>query len=87
MEESEKLQIEEINFCLPVRVRTNKNTYIIYYDGIKNEIYTQVDVPKDLVDQLQILLKPKDSIPEIPDVPELENFEKTINEIEENNDY
>lgn len=87
MEQSEDLEILEINFCLPVRVRTNKNTYIIYYDGIKNQIYTQIDVPEDLVKKLQILLKPQETMPEIPDVPEFEKFEKTISEIERQNDY
>lgn len=58
--DNEKIIIEDIHFCMPVRLQTNKGVFMLFYDGMRNELFSTPELPSDLREKMLNFLKPQE---------------------------
>lgn len=58
--DSEKILIEDIHFCMPVRLQTNKGVFMLFYDGMRHELFSTPELPSELREKMLSFLKPQE---------------------------
>lgn len=57
--DNEEILVEDINFCMPIRLQTNKGIFMLFYDGMRHQLFSQPDLPSELQEKMLEFLKPK----------------------------
>lgn len=67
--DDQNIIIEDIHFCMPVRLQTNKGVFMLYYDGMRHELFSSPELPADLKEKMLKFLKPQEiKIEEIEEI-------------------